>query len=275
MAKPKLSIIIPTFNSEKTLRNTLHSVVNQQYNPIECLIIDGGSTDTTISIVQEFSDKHPFIRFVSEPDQGIYDAMNKGIDMASGDFLYFLGSDDLLYSDQTLLEIFNTPDIENTQFIYGNVVFKHSKIRLGEEKNYLKIIKSLENINQQAIFYHKSIFGKLGKYDLRFPIYADFNFNIKCFRDTTISTKYINKTICIFNEKGTSYSQRNKDRYIETVHADYVSEHEDAVALYNTVKHLENELASLYLSKDYLIGKRIGNTIRRMRSLIRSKEVNE
>jgi glycosyltransferase involved in cell wall biosynthesis len=222
-------------------------------------------------LVKEFSTEYPFIKFISEPDKGIYDAMNKGIHLATEDYLYFMGSDDVFYNDRVLIELFGLSYFGEYDFIYGNFQFKHSGIKQGEEKNYLKLIKNLENINHQSIFYSKKIFDKIGDYDLRFPIYADFNLNIKCFRDESISKKYIDRTICIFNEKGTSFFHRNQDSYIRDLHEFYVNNHEDPVALYDTAKQLEGEIAKLLNSKDYRIGKKIGNFIRLFRRMIRSE----
>ena len=264
----KLSIIIPTYNSASTLSKTLESIIEQDFLDMECWLIDGVSTDNTLNLIKEFCKKHTFIKYISEPDSGIYDAMNKGIDLAKGDYLYFMGSDDTFYNFNLLNDLWLLDCFGKTDFIYGDVVFKHSKIRYGEEKNYLKLIKNLENVCHQSIFYSRKIFLKIGIYDLRFPIYADFNFNIKCFKDVDISKKYVEKVICTFNEKGTSYSARHKDNYLEQVHHLYVSENEDVVALYNTVKILEHNLISLYLSKEYIIGKKIGDWVRKIRSLI-------
>ena len=88
----KLSIIIPTFNSANTLRRALDSIIGQTLNDLEVLIMDGVSTDQTLDIAKTYNDNR--IRIFSEPDNGVYDAMNKGIDKASGEWLYFLGSDD-------------------------------------------------------------------------------------------------------------------------------------------------------------------------------------
>lgn len=268
MENVHLSIIIPTYNSGNTLSKTLQSIVYQNFKAFECLIVDGQSTDSTLSIASEFNKNYPSIKFTSEPDQGIYDAMNKGIDLAKGDYLYFMGSDDVFYNNSILNDIFSEPGFENPDIIYGDVVFKHSKIRYGEEKNYLKLIKNLENICHQSVFYSKKVFQTVGKYDLRYQLYADFNLNIKCFKTASISTKYLHKIICVYNEKGTSYSTRKNDRYIQDVHELYVAEHEDVVALYDTVKLLEKELAEVYTSKDYLLGKRMGNYFRKMKAVL-------
>ncbi len=261
----KLSIIIPTYNSEKTISETLESIVEQNVTAIECLIIDGNSSDKTINIVEQYANKYSFIKYISEPDKGIYDAMNKGIAWAQGNYLYFMGSDDVFYDKDILHNLFSLDCYNTTHFIYSNVLFKYNRKKVGEEKTYLKLIKSQENICHQSIFYSKQIFEKLGNYDLKYPIYADFNMNIRCFRDATITKKYIDTVICVFNEKGTSHFQRNKDTYFIELHEEYVKTYEDPVAMYDTLKQLETKVAELMNSKEYLLGKQIGDVIRKIK----------
>lgn len=264
----QLSIIIPTYNSEKTIAETLESIVEQDVRSIECLIIDGNSSDKTIDIVKTYVDKHCFIKYISEPDKGIYDAMNKGIALAKGNYLYFMGSDDVFYSKNILHNLFLLDCFNTTDLIYGNVLFKYNQMKVGEEKTYLKLIKNLENICHQSIFYSRHIFEKLGNYNLNYPIYADFNMNIRCFRDDFISKKYIDTVICIFNEKGISHFQRSKDRYITALHEEYVQNYEDPVAMYDTVKQLETRIVELMNSKEYLLGKKFGDVFRRLKGLL-------
>ena len=90
----KISIITVSYNAAKTIEQTISSVVNQTYQDIEYIIIDGGSTDGTMDIIRKYEDRIAY--WISEPDKGIYDAMNKGIDVATGDYVYFLGADDRL-----------------------------------------------------------------------------------------------------------------------------------------------------------------------------------
>ncbi|MHA4807440.1 glycosyltransferase family 2 protein [Flavitalea flava] len=265
MQDPILTIIIPTFNSSATLKATLDSILQQRFERVECWIIDGGSSDTTIALIEKFSAAHSFIKYISEPDKGIYDAMNKGILLAKGDYLYFMGSDDVFYQENVLSGIFSLPDFETYDLIYGNIIFKHSGLKEGEEKNYLKLIRNLENINHQAIFYSRRVFNKIGLYDLNFPIYADFNLNVKCFKEKTLSAKYVDMVICVFNERGASYFQRNRDSYIHDLHELYVAEYEDKVALYATSRFLEKRLDELLNSRDYRVGKKVGNVFRVLR----------
>src|ERR1700744_4382606 len=106
MASPFFTIIIPTFNSEKTLQNALSSILSQNFTEFEILIVDGVSNDNTIKIVKENIEKDKRIRFISEKDNGIFDAMNKGIELSLGEWLYFLGSDDRLHNSSILRSVF-------------------------------------------------------------------------------------------------------------------------------------------------------------------------
>jgi glycosyltransferase involved in cell wall biosynthesis len=118
---PFFSIIVPTYNSEATLKGCLESVLCQKFTDIEILIIDGMSNDKTLSIAKNY--KNPIIRIYTETDEGIYDAMNKGIKQSQGKWLYFLGSDDELYDNEVLTNIatlINNND--NPDIIYGNVM---------------------------------------------------------------------------------------------------------------------------------------------------------
>ena len=119
---PRLSIIIPTFNSAKTLSRCLDSVISQSFTDWEVLMMDGVSNDDTIKIASSCQDSR--IRIYSEPDKGIYDAMNKGIDKSRGEWLYFLGSDDYLFNSHSLEDVFKN-DIEKYDVVYGDVYAPH------------------------------------------------------------------------------------------------------------------------------------------------------
>ena len=195
-----ISIIIPTFNAEKTLKNCLDSIVKQEVNDIEAWIIDGNSTDETLKIVQDYSALYPFIKFISEQDKGIYDAMNKGIKLCTGDWIYFIGSDDTLYEKDVLAKIKIHASESKNLIVYGNVIFR------GENKwNLDNVVFNGEytlekmlvtNICHQSIFYHKTIFEKYGNYDLKYISSADQDFNLKCYANTNFD--YIDIIIANF-----------------------------------------------------------------------------
>lgn len=199
----KISIITPVFNAAQEIGTCILSVADQTYNNIEHLIIDGHSTDGSVEVIKSYSLKYPHIRWISEPDQGIYDAMNKGIDLATGDYLYFLGADDVFHDAQVLASIFNNPDIKNFEFIYGNVKLVGPEERIYGGEATLQTLKT-KNISHQAIFYNKLIFKKLGKYGSTFKVCEDYLFNIRCFHDQSIKRKYLDLIIADFGSQGIS-----------------------------------------------------------------------
>ena len=200
---PLITVITVVFNGVKTLEETIKSVVNQTYPNVEYLIIDGGSTDGTLDIIKKYEDVIDY--WVSEPDNGIYDAMNKGIILIFGTWVYFLNSGDLIFNSNVFKDILI--NISNDfDFIYGNVFIKpiHNKIYDGLFSTYKLITK---NINHQAIFYKKKLFTQYGFYNTKYYPSADHEFNLKIFKNS--KKKYIDHVIAIYNEQG--YSSINID----------------------------------------------------------------
>ena len=115
----KISVITVCYNEAATIEKTLESIFNQTYQNIEFIVIDGGSTDGTLDIIEKYKDKIAY--FVSEPDEGIYNAMNKGIKASSGEVLYFLNANDTLYSDDVLETVVSVFEKGNYDFVYGNI----------------------------------------------------------------------------------------------------------------------------------------------------------
>lgn len=197
---PTVSIIIVVHNGEKTIKKAIDSVLQQTYPNKELLIIDGLSTDNTINIIK--SHNHPALKFISEKDTGIYDAMNKGLKLASGEWVYFLGADDYLYNAKVLDKIFNDNNTSEYDYVYGNVVnnkFGRKYDGLFDEKKILK-----KNISHQAIFYKKTIHQITGCYNTNFRLFADWDFNIKCFYQHEIKKKYFPEIIAYFSREGES-----------------------------------------------------------------------
>lgn len=201
----KLSIIIPTFNSESVLGRALNSIVNQTFKDWEVLIIDGMSTDNTIDVAKSYNDSR--IKVFSEPDKGIYDAMNKGIKKANGEWLYFLGSDDYLINKHVLKSVVSQIN-KQYDVIYGDVLSSHLKPAHYGIWDTNKI-KHKYNICHQAIFYKKNLFERIGFYDLKYPLLADFDFNMRWFFNTKTRHKYISITIAFFSDGGCG--RRNTD----------------------------------------------------------------
>ena len=169
MTEPLISVIIVVYNAANTLHFAIDSVLNQNYRNIELLIIDGDSKDGSIEIVKNYGSRIAY--FVSEKDEGIYDAMNKGITAAKGDWVFFLGADDILAANDCIHDLFSQQEISNSDFLYGDVMLKSNKKISGGSRTYRELID--RNISHQAIFYKKNIFRSEGLYDLQYKILAE------------------------------------------------------------------------------------------------------
>ncbi len=214
---PFFSIIIPTFNSAKTLKQTLDSVVSQSFLDYEILIMDAISKDSTLEIVAAY--KNSRIKIISEKDQGVYDAMNKGIDKATGKWLFFLGSDDALYNETILSKIHDQLQDKNINVLYGSVImvgdtpWAKDKTIYDGEFNLSKILK--QNIAHQAIFYHQAVFKKLGHYNIKYDVNADWDFNLNAYAN--FKFKYIDMVIAKFSGGGISTINTDKQFYTDKV----------------------------------------------------------
>lgn len=195
---PLISIIIVVYNAEKTLEQAILSIITQTFHHYELIIIDGYSTDDTPLIIERY--KQHINYYISENDSGIYDAMHKGIIQAKGEFIYFLGADDILIDDYALANAAGHL-LKSNYVYYGNVVFKNRKGLYDGKFNSFKIVT--RNICQQAIFYPKIVFEKY-RYNLSYPIMADYDLNIRLFFSEKFEFKYMPITIALFNDEGLS-----------------------------------------------------------------------
>jgi glycosyltransferase involved in cell wall biosynthesis len=202
MRTPLISILIPTYQSDKTLRRTLDSLVSQEFGDWEAWIIDGVSKDGTMDIIHEYAAGNNRIHFISEPDQGIYDAMNKGVRLATGQWIYFLGSDDHLYDPGVLGSFGEDLTDNNLDLVYGNIVTDRNSRPYDGEFTMEKLLRN--NISHQAIFYRRNIFDKFGSFNTRYKSFADWDLNIRCFSDPGIRTKYRDRIIAEFGLHGVS-----------------------------------------------------------------------
>lgn len=193
-----LSIIIPTYNSSKVLGKALDSIVSQSFRDWEVLLMDGVSTDDTERVAQSFNDAR--IKFYSEPDKGIYDAMNKGIKKAQGEWLYFLGSDDWLLDSEVLQTVFSE-DLDGVDVVYGEVEADH----LRPEHSGEWTMETVDfNRCHQGIFYRRNVFKQLGLYNLDYPVLADYDLNMKWFFSSKLKNRYIPVKVAHFSAGGFS-----------------------------------------------------------------------
>jgi glycosyltransferase involved in cell wall biosynthesis len=217
MSPPLITIIIPTFNSASILENALQSAISQTYIHKEIVIIDGRSQDETLNIINR--NKEHIAAWVSEKDEGIYEAMNKGILLSKGDYLYFMGSDDTFYSKDVLKLIFTDSSNCIYDLIYGNVINKSNGTLYDGEFNLEKLKE--KNICHQAIFTRKKVFDLIGHFNTKYKALADWDFNIKCFANKKIKIKFSPLIIANYNDLGFSnaYFEKGfyqyKDNYID------------------------------------------------------------
>lgn len=194
MSLPKISVVIVTFNAAKTLQVCLDSIYRQKYPAIEVVLIDGKSTDGTVDIIKKNADKLGY--WVSEKDAGIYDAINKGVKHATGQWLYFLGSDDELLDDFSLM----AAELEDSNTVYYSNVLSNGQVFWGE-LNLYHIAKY--GIYHQAVIYPKSVFDKYS-YQTKYIMRADHVLNMQCVNDKAFKLQYKNYIIAKYNHLGES-----------------------------------------------------------------------
>ncbi len=171
---PKVSIITVVFNGEQTLDATIKSVINQTYNNIEYVVIDGGSKDNTINIIKKYDSK--ISKWISEPDYGIYDAMNKGIDMSTGDYIWFMNSGDELANKNTVENIISS--CPNSDIYYGDTVMIDSNgNEIGNRRLSPPDILTWKSFKKGMLVSHQSFIVKkqiVQLYNLKYKFSADF-----------------------------------------------------------------------------------------------------
>jgi glycosyltransferase involved in cell wall biosynthesis len=195
MMPPKISIGLVVYNGAEHIRGALDSIVSQSYRNIELVIVDGDSTDGTKNILNEYAEHISVM--VSELDKGIYDAMNKVCSLATGDWLIFLGCDDVLLDTLgNISQLMTDPD----SVYYGDVIFSSSGEIYGGK--YSKYRLAQINICHQAIFYPRSVYKKYS-YSLDYRWLADYVYNLKLMGNA-IPFTYSGVVVSIYNEKGGS-----------------------------------------------------------------------
>lgn len=203
----KISIITVSFNSAKTIEKTILSVLEQTHDNIEYIIVDGNSTDDTVHIVKKYIKK--IARIIIEADLGLYDAMNKGIRLATGDIIGILNSDDTFYDKYVLENIANFHKNHQIDASFGNIVqHKNGKIiRKYQSKNWTPDKLKIGFMPPHpSIFFKRELFEKLGYYRLDFISAADFELITRFFLKNKIKYKYSGITTTSMARGGISSS---------------------------------------------------------------------
>ena len=204
----KISIITATFNSDSTIERTIQSVLSQDYPSIEHIIIDGQSTDNTLAILHKYSTQISTI--LSEPDAGIYDALNKGIQLSTGDIVGFLHADDFFANNTVLSAIANAFEVNNVDAVYGDLVYFSAKepdklLRYWKSEPFeLSMLKNGWMPAHPTFFVKRSVYQTHGLFDISFQIAADYDIMLRFLSKARISTHYLPQIITKMQWGGTS-----------------------------------------------------------------------
>lgn len=219
-----LTIITASYNSEKTIRKTIESLLNQSCTDFEFIIIDGNSKDKTLEIIKSFEsafrEREICYKYLSESDTGIYDAWNKGLKMASRDWIAFLGSDDFYLEDalKSYAEVIINNKSQNYDLVYSNVkvVEGDKTIKVIDGKWSWNIFKRYMNIAHVGSFHSKRYFDKYGCFDTSYRIAGDYEFLLRA--KNNLKALKISKVTAIMEAGGISNSQI-LNVFKETLHA--------------------------------------------------------
>lgn len=204
----RVSIITVVYNGAENIEDSIRSVIGQTHDDIEYVIIDGGSTDGTLDIIKRYDQN--IARVISEPDNGIYDAMNKGLEVASGDVVGILNSDDL-YADRTVIEnVVEYFSERNVDSCYGDLVYvdRHNTnvpVRHWKSGEFLKQrFRSGWMPPHPTFFVRRDVYKKYGFLNIEFPLAADYELMLRFLYKHEVSTTYIPKVLVKMRTGGTS-----------------------------------------------------------------------
>ena len=198
---PTISVITVCYNAASVIQRTIASVEEQTHPDIEYIVVDGGSKDGTQDIVRSHSLR--IARFTSEKDAGIYDAMNKGVAMATGDFLFFLNADDVFCDKNVIADIAAAATAEpGADILYGNVMYASaSQVRRRSFHWVTPRNIFFGDLNHQAVFARRQLFQSIGGFDLSYPINADYDWLLRVFHSGA-RARYVDRDISVFAEGG-------------------------------------------------------------------------
>jgi len=210
----KISIITVTYNSSRTLTRAIRSVCRQDYKDIEHIIVDGESADSTLNIIKEYAGQYPQIKYVSEPDNGIYDAINKGIQMATGDIIGLLNSDDELQNNHIISHIVKHIKEEKADILYGDLVYCKYDLIAHNPPRIVRYWKSNPYDEKElkfgwmpphpSMYCKKEVFEQVGLYRTDFRISADYEFILRAFSKPELKKTYLEEVIVRMETGGIS-----------------------------------------------------------------------
>lgn len=226
MKKYRITVVTICYNAVENIEKTILSVINQNYRNLEYIIVDGGSNDGTLGIIKKY-EKH-ISKFISEPDNGIYDAMNKGIRLANGDYINFMNAGDSFYDNRVISKIVENID-DDIMVVYGDTLFQYN----GSHK----ISKALPftKLRYKGIFCHQSAFTSLqyhkhNEFSHKYRILADFNFFYQAYNRDSMKFKQVDFVVSNFDMSDGGLSKANYEKnYIEL--RDILSDHVSVIYL--------------------------------------------
>jgi len=250
----KISVITVCKNAEAHIEQAIQSVVNQTYPDVEYLIIDGKSSDRTLAIAQKYASK--IARIVSEPDGGIYAAMNKGIRMATGDFLYFLNSDDYLVNPQVLQDLVHyIKQQPKCDFIYGQLEVRiqqrhHTAKLIPRPPEELKqaLLSYSEGPQHAASFFGRHLFETLGMFDETYRISADYDWFLRLAQYPEAAVCYFPQVIASFSNQGLSCREQTLSLKEFFRVQNSAPLYQQDVWLQERIHHLQHQIIDLYES---------------------------
>lgn len=204
----KVSIITATYNSAENIATAMKSIATQSYLNIEWVVIDGGSSDKTLQVIKDNYSRD--LKIISEKDQGIYDALNKGIKLASGDIIGFVHSDDFLASPEIISKMVQTFEDRNVDGVYGDLEYVSKtditkRIRFWKSEQFFsKLLRKGWMPAHPTLFLRSEVYQKHGHFNLKYRIAADYDFILRVFSDSSISFKYMPEVLMKMRVGGAS-----------------------------------------------------------------------
>lgn len=212
-----ISIIIPLYNAERYIETALSKIEIQRCCNYEVLLLDACSTDATAALAHKWVQRDKRFQWHAQKDAGIYDAMNRGIALAKGEWLYFMGCDDS-FVNEFVLEQIQSHLASDVDLVYGNIMWMPVEIMEEGEWALPKLLR--QNINHQRIFYRKTLFEKWGNYELRYKVASDQELNIRFFCNAQVKKKYVPVIIAHYHAGGFSAAKTDEvfwDNWNQTV----------------------------------------------------------
>ena len=211
----KVSIITVSFNSAKTIEDTIQSVLSQDYPQIEYIVVDGGSSDATVDIIRKYQDR--ISTWISEKDQGMYDAMNKGIALASGDVIGILNSDDIYMSNHVVTELMNKMNSEQAQVVFADLI-------LVDQYNQNKVLRYYNSGHfhpnkfrygwmpaHPTVFVKSSLYKAVGPFSTDYQIAADYEMLIRILAKQNAKYAYLPKPVVRMRSGGASTASLSRN----------------------------------------------------------------